>query len=177
MLRRGGVRRRRAIAAAGAVVIVVLVLELWLFVLPAGDEPVPADAVVVLAGRGKRLERGQQLIFDGWAETLVLSSQAPENCAPDPGVPTQYCFDPDPSTTRGEARAVAELVREHGWRTLLVVAGNEQARRAALRLDRCLPDGVDVRIVTVRGSILGSLWQAVYETGALAKAALVQRSC
>jgi uncharacterized SAM-binding protein YcdF (DUF218 family) len=170
-------RRRRLAAAVGVLLALGVAVDAWLFVLPAGDAPAPADAIVVLGGPGLRVEMGERLVAERWADILVLATDTPSNCRPDVPVRAQYCFHPDPDTTQGEARAVAGLGREYGWQRIVVVAQNEQVRRARLRLDRCLPAGVGVRMIGVRATLLASVWRAVYETGALPKALLLQRSC
>jgi uncharacterized SAM-binding protein YcdF (DUF218 family) len=169
--------RRRALTVALGVVLLLLAAQSLLFVLPAGDRPQPADAIVVLAGPGLRIERGEELARAGFApEVLLMAQTATEGCTvAAPARP--YCVEPNPRTTQGEARAVARLAEEHGWRSLLVVVQNEQAVRARIRLDRCLDPDVDVRFVTVRGSLSESLLRTVYETGALPKALLLQRDC
>lgn len=161
---------------SGAVVALVVLVQVVLFVLPAGDPPRAADAVVVLAGPGQRLERGEELVAQGWADTLVIATETPESCTGD-GPYTQVCFRPDPPTTRGEARAVADLARAERWDHLVVVAQNEQAHRARLRLARCVDDSVTVDVVTIRASFAESVSRTVYETGALAKALVVERGC
>jgi uncharacterized SAM-binding protein YcdF (DUF218 family) len=182
--RRRRARRARKYARVGvsvlfASMVVLLLLGLLLgllLVLPAGDRPAQADAVVVLAGPGERIEAGEQLIRDGYADTLVIASTTPDNCRPD--VPArQICFTPKPPTTRGEARFVARLADHQGWARLLVIAENGQARRARLRLARCLPDDVHVGMITVRASPLQSVRRAVHEAVAWPKALILERSC
>jgi uncharacterized SAM-binding protein YcdF (DUF218 family) len=169
-------RGRRGWRIALAVVTLVAGLQALLFLLPAGEDPHEADAVVVLGGPGPRIEKGEQLVGDGFVDIVVLATDTPGNCEPD--VPAeQLCFSPEPDTTRGEARMVAGLAKDNGWDDLLLVVQNEQAFRAQLRLRRCL--GADVRItpITVRGSRWESLYRTVYESLALPKALLFQRSC
>ena len=166
----------RVLRAMLVLLLVVLLLQISLFVVPKGDEPHIADAVVVLAGPGLRLEHGERLVDAGFATTLVIMSQTPENCSPD-GPRRQICIKPRPSTTRGEARALGRLVELNGWSSVLVVAQNEQVVRARFRVERCLPGGVEVRVVAVRASAWESIKRVLYETVALPKALVLQRSC
>jgi uncharacterized SAM-binding protein YcdF (DUF218 family) len=43
---------------------------------------------------------------------------------------------PDPYTTRGEARAVARLADEHGWRSVVVVTSRYHVPRARMIFNR-----------------------------------------
>ncbi|MCW2715473.1 MAG: hypothetical protein JWN88_2520 [Frankiales bacterium] len=113
---------------------------------------------------------------DGFVDVVVLATETPSSCLPDVPV-EQICFTPSPSTTRGEARAVAELARQRGWDDVLVVVQNEQAFRAGIRLERCVDDGVRVTLVTVRAGPARSLARTGYEVLALPKAVLFERSC
>ena len=89
---------------------------------------------------------------------------------------TVECFDPDPFTTRGEARALAALARDRGWRTLVVVTTDQQADRAWLRLRRCLPSGVATGISTVPHG-QGLLGGTAYQLAGWAKALVTERGC
>jgi hypothetical protein len=95
-----------------------------------------ADAVVVLGGHGARVAVGRQLVREGAAPQLVLSSGCPSEPGLAPGV---LRFTPVPFNTRGEARAVARLVREHGWRSVIVVTSGYHVRRARLLFGRAVP--------------------------------------
>lgn len=174
---RNPARRRRWLwRSALAVLLATGVLASVLFVLPAGGAPHRADAVLVLGGAGPRIERAEQLARDGYVEMTVIATQSPEVC--DPEVPTeQVCITPVPATTRGEARAMAELTRERGWDDVLVVVQNEQVFRAALRLRRCFDDDVAITFISVRAGPWSSATRTVHESLALPKALLWERSC
>jgi hypothetical protein len=105
------------------------------------DRLEPADAVVVLDGdRPRRLAHGVALAATGWAPVLVVircDSVAPELLAP--SLPFDVMsFTPEPSTTRGEARGVARLAHEFGWRRLLIVTSTYHVTRARLIFRRAL---------------------------------------
>jgi uncharacterized SAM-binding protein YcdF (DUF218 family) len=168
---------RRALAVVLGVVLLIVAAQTLLFVLPAGDRPQPADAIVVLAGPGPRIERGEELARARLAPEVLLMVQTATGGCTVAAPARPHCVEPNPRTTQGEARAVARLAEEHGWRSLLVVVQNEQAVRAEIRLDRCLDPEIEVRFITVRGNLGESLLRTVYESGALPKALLLQRDC
>lgn len=170
-----GGRRRRA-----AVVVLLLlfgVVEGRLFVFPPTDEATAADAIVVFGGPGERTGYAWGLAGrDDLAPTVVVSIHDPTLCEPLRREPEEYCFTPDPPTTRGESRAFADLARERGWDRLIVVSSASQSMRARLRLGRCY-DG-DVEFVTVREhGFFAQLYRVVYENGAMLKALLFERGC
>jgi len=169
--RRGPWRRRSIVL----LVLLVLLAEAWLFLLPATTAPERADAIVVFAGPGDRIGKAWELADDGFAPVVVVSTDDVGRCTPERSTVEQICFTPDPATTRGEAERIAQIARSHGWRDLLVVSSTTQARRAALRLDRCFTGGF--RVVTVGEPFVQTLYRWVYEHGAIPKALLLQRSC
>ena len=94
-----------------------------------------ADAVVVLGGHGDRVRVGAGLVESGAAPVLALSSGCPSG----PATRTAVRFVPVPFNTRGEARAVAGLVRQHGWRSIIVVTSSYHVPRARLLFARAVP--------------------------------------
>ncbi|MDQ3641417.1 MAG: YdcF family protein [Actinomycetota bacterium] len=88
----------------------------------------------------------------GVARNLVVpNGRAPEwpagNRACSDALPYDvYCPRPDPDTTRGEARVIAALAREQGWRRVIIVTSSYQVSRARLLLERCL----DGEVLAVR---------------------------
>ncbi|RIQ25266.1 YdcF family protein [Jiangella rhizosphaerae] len=150
--------------------------ELRLFVFPPADEPVRADAVVVLGGPGDRMGLGWDLAREGLAPAVVVFVPDPRLCEPLAAVPEEICLTPEPPTTRGEARMVAELASERGWDHLVVVTAASQAVRARIRLERCF-DG-RLELVTVREDGLAQqLYRVFYENGAMIKALAFERDC
>jgi uncharacterized SAM-binding protein YcdF (DUF218 family) len=146
------------------------------------SRPGPADAVVMLGGAGPRYAEAVRLAGAGHAPWLVLS---------DPRDPSQVwtaygafcqqehpyrtvCFDPEPRTTRGEARFVADLAQRQGWSRLLLVTTTEQASRAKRLVGRCW-DG-QVQVVGVSSGRSRPL-RVLYEWGATVRAALFRPGC
>lgn len=100
------------------------------------------DAIVALDGdRPRRVRAAITLAADGAAPVLVLvrgDAVAPELVSA-PELPFEVIsVVPDPSTTRGEARAVARLARERGWRRVVVVTSSYHVLRAQLIFRRAV---------------------------------------
>jgi uncharacterized SAM-binding protein YcdF (DUF218 family) len=104
--------------------------------------PRTVDAIVSLDGdRPRRLRKAVELAAEGVAATLVVVRA--EAVAPELLTAGSLPFDvssvtPEPSTTRGEARAVARLVEECCWRRVVVVTSSYHVPRARLIFRRCL---------------------------------------
>ena len=137
-------RSRWLLLALGAVVVVPIGLSYPLFVFPPTDKPGRADAVVVFAGAdGERQEEGLRLVRDGVAPVLVISdgglpgSRNARVCRERPAGLRLVCLTPSPATTRGEARAFADLAEREGWSSLVLVTSTYHVRRASLLLGRC----------------------------------------
>jgi uncharacterized SAM-binding protein YcdF (DUF218 family) len=101
-----------------------------------------ADAIVSLDGdRPRRLRKAVELAAEGVAPTLVVvraEAVAPELLSAR-GLPFEVLSAiPDPSSTRGEAREVARLVGERGWRSIVVVTSSYHVPRARLIFRRGL---------------------------------------
>ncbi len=168
---------RRATIPLVGIVLAWLVAAYPLFHSPPLGEPSRVDAVIVLAGAAlERLPEGERLVQEGYAPLLVLSSTGlPGNAATDQlcrtggNVPT-LCFSPDPLTTRGEARAIARLARDHGWDEVLVVTSRYHALRALTHLRQC--SSASVGMVGTAPDVTAVRWMghAVEETVGLAAA-------
>jgi uncharacterized SAM-binding protein YcdF (DUF218 family) len=146
--------------------------------------PEHADVVVVLSGDKKRLAPALELVREGVAPVLAISSvarsrrwvQALELCALGRYRAARVvCFDAQPFSTQGEARAVARLARADGWRSIAVVTSRFHATRAHMLFRRCWHGPL-----YVVGT--GSTWwrlpeEWAYETGKLAVQLTTQRGC
>lgn len=160
-------RRRLAIAALALVVLVLAAwvgFGAWLLSGRHRSEPVPSDAIVVLAGADDgRHALGAELHREGLAPRLLVSNplgpREPKASALCAG-PGATCFIPNPRTTEGEAAAVRRIAREAadsggGWTRILVVTNEPHAARAGAFFRRCLAGAgaggadVEVRVVSV----------------------------
>jgi uncharacterized SAM-binding protein YcdF (DUF218 family) len=155
----------------------------YLFVWPRDDEPVRADAVVVLAGGRKlRLEKALELMRRNVADTLVISDgeadgwlEANRLCD-GASVPFRVvCFKPDPYSTQGEAQGVARLGRERGWTSVAVVTSRFHVYRARMLFERCFAGDVDV--VAARYKLRYLVTALFWETGKLSYALTLDRDC
>ena len=102
-----------------------------------------------------------------------LGHWLPECKNPAPDFRT-ICFDPDPHTTRGEARFIAKMAKKYGWHSIIVVASTDQITRANMLVDRCWHGHVYMVDVASKRPVLFNL---AYETGAIFKALLWRRGC
>jgi uncharacterized SAM-binding protein YcdF (DUF218 family) len=139
---------RRILLAFSILVAAWLVACLVLFVWPPAESSAPAhaDAVVVLSGSKRRLPPALALIRRGVAPILALSSvqktkhwpQARALCKAHRYAGARVvCFTAVPYSTRGEARTVARLARERGWRSVVVVSSTFHLTRARILFRRC----------------------------------------
>ena len=176
-------RRRRVVMIVLAVVLVgALTLAGRLFVWPSLP-PLPqrADAVVQLSGPGNRRAVALNLVRLGRAPLVAISVSDQERDVAGwcdrgqlRGVPV-VCFHPEPFTTRGEARAIAQLAQQHGWHSVILVTTPDQAKRAMLRVSRCFNGKIFV-------ATAGLPWyrypgQVIYQAAAMAKAYTLETSC
>ena len=163
-----------SVAAAVVVALALVALNLRLFVYPASSTPAHADAVVVLAGgNGERLDKGLELVRDGLAPNLVISTGPDTLCSNDHEFAV-FCFLPDPDDTRGEAEAIGRIATQEGWHHLVLVTSDYHATRARLLLDRCFDGTVDVSTADSGKDPISLLWAIGHEWGGLVEAALHQ---
>jgi uncharacterized SAM-binding protein YcdF (DUF218 family) len=175
----------RRLVVLGVVALAVLALgTARLFVWPSAGSPTSADAVVIFAGGlGERLARAQLLMADGLASNLVIpNGTAPEwpagNAACGENRPyAVFCPVPHPDTTRGEARAIADLAQNRGWTRVILVTSTYQVTRADLLLGRCF-DG-DVQRVRARPGLSAFAWlrRVGHELLAWTHAMTIERGC
>jgi uncharacterized SAM-binding protein YcdF (DUF218 family) len=139
---------RRVLLVLAVLVAAWLAACMVLFVWPPAETGAPAhaDAVVVLSGSTARLPPAEQLIQDGVAPVLALSSVA---ATPNWKAARRLCragryagarvlcFEASPYSTRGEAETVARIARSRGWRSLVVVSSTFHLTRASMLFRRC----------------------------------------
>ena len=178
--------RRRVLLALAVLVAAWLVACAVLFVWPRAETGAPAhaDVVVMLSGSRERLARAEQLIRQGVAPVLALSSvqdtpkwkAARALCSAGTYAGARVvCFEARPYSTRGEAETIGRLARERHWGRVVVVSSTFHLTRAKLLVRRCYTG----RLWLVGA---GSTWwklpkQWAFETGKLLVQSLVERSC
>jgi len=151
---------------------------------PSVNKPVRSDAILVLGPPlvDGRLDEALRLAAAHYADTVVISIgwakglQRVAACANENPAYRVICFQPKPTTTRGEAEEIGSLARAHHWSSVLVVTSKYHVSRARLIVRRCMPG--TVRMVATHGSMsLGDwVYQFAYQTGGFAKAFL-HRGC
>jgi uncharacterized SAM-binding protein YcdF (DUF218 family) len=134
--------RRYPLVALALVVLVYGAAAIWLFLVAHDQRPVRADAVVVLSGSKLRLPVGVMLVRRGDAPLLVVSrNDRPSTlerraCDGSLGL-RSLCLRAKPFSTQGEARLIARLARQRGWRTVDVVTSQFHVFRARFMIARC----------------------------------------
>jgi len=138
------------------VVVILLVVALPLFVgwyLSPQDTLEKVDAVVVVSGgdSDKRIEKGVQLWKEGWAKALIFSGAAEEgdvsnaaamkNIAISHGVPAGAILIEEKSKTTAEnAKFTAEIIKEKGYKNMILVTAPYHQRRTYNLFKKELPD-------------------------------------
>ena len=194
-----------AATVALAVVLSVIVVFADMVWNPPSRTTNHADAVVVLAYGQDRLRTGRELVEEGVADNLVISVSegvqrriddgrlavlTPEEVAEGLGEEgpwieecgEQYagyrteCIRPQPNTTEGEAIAVAGLVREYDWDTLVIVTERSHMRRGLTTFEACTPAEIYTSTSDISGPWYRNVRRTVHEFGALWRD-LLFRSC
>jgi uncharacterized SAM-binding protein YcdF (DUF218 family) len=173
--------RRVVLVVVAALLVSVAALTAHLFVWP-DLPPLPdrADAIVELGGPGDRGDAAVELAQQGRAPVVAMSVSEDVvgmhwcRVGQRDGVPV-ICFLPEPATTQGEARAIAELAHRYGWHSVILVTTPDQAWRATVRVRRCFAGDISVATVTLPWE----RWplQIAYQIGATIKAYTIETSC
>ena len=173
-------RSRHWRLVAVAVIIAVAAATMRLFIWPDQGMPTHVSAIVMLNGPGDRLNTALDLAWEHRAPFVVISRGSPAfghggDCAPSTPHVTVICFDPNPSTTKGEAEFAGRLARKYHWQSVALVTITPQDSRARLRVERCFTG--PVYVVTAPLPWWDWPYQIAYEWGATVKAYIFQRSC
>lgn len=144
---------RSALIAVALASIALVVAGHLLFDRDHSDPLGPADAIVVLGGEHDgREDYGLELARQGYAKTVVISN--PVNhpysaqdpimqrvCAPPDDIRAAgievICFNPNPSTTRGEAMYTEQLAKQRGWSRVIVISWRYHLVRARYIFGQC----------------------------------------
>jgi uncharacterized SAM-binding protein YcdF (DUF218 family) len=175
----------RSFAVIATLAIFWAVAGIFLYVAPPADEPQHADVLFVLGPPDKRISYAEQLMQQGYAPTLAVSSPIDQYGrfeASICGAQRSYrviCFSPDPVTTQGEARALKNLSDEYGWKSANVLTAQFHVTRARVIVDRCykgdlhmVADRMDLPLVSLTDPTYSWAYQYLYQTAAFVKVAL-----
>jgi hypothetical protein len=150
------------------------------FVWPQQGMPAHVDAIVMLNGPGERLHTALDLAWAHRAPMIVISRGSRywghgSICAPKIPRVKVICFDPDPSTTRGEAEFAGVLARRYHWHSVVLVATAPQDTPARLLAGRCFSS----KIYVINASLPAAQWpyELAYQWGSTVKALFLHRSC
>ena len=174
-------RLRRIVAGAAAIVVAALaVTTARAFVWPAQGMPAHVDAIVMMNGSGDRLQAAERIAWAQRPPMLVVSRGTPSwghgsACAARIPAVKVICFDPSPSTTRGEAEFAGRIARQYHWRSVALVTTPVQATRARIRMQRCFKG--KVYVTTTPLPIQDWPWAIAYEWAATFKALFIERTC
>jgi hypothetical protein len=152
----------------------------WFIWPPQQAMPAHVDAIVMLNGPGNRLDTALGLARAHRAPVIVISRGSRHGaygsaCAPKiPGV-TVICFDPNPSTTRGEEEFASHLEKQYHWQSIAVVAVTPQDTPARIWAGRCFSG--KTYIVNASLPTLEWPYQIVFQWGSTIKAFFSPRSC
>jgi uncharacterized SAM-binding protein YcdF (DUF218 family) len=161
-----------------ALVLILVVLgAIWLLRRPllrvagelhiASEAAQPSDAIVVLGNDNylaERASRAAELYRERWAPRVIASGAQIRPYASyadlirrdliERGVPPDAVvhFSNLGGNTREEAYAVRRLLREKGWKRLIVVTSNYHTRRARYIYRRVLDPDMEVRVVAAADS-------------------------
>lgn len=158
------------VAATGACLLAVLA---WTVNAPRSDAGGKTDVLLVLGpSTPARLSVAEDLMSRAEADVMVVSAhpsdtlwEVPKPCRGGMPYPV-YCFDPSPATTQGEARSVAQLMREHGWSSVRALTYTPHVERARILLERCIAG--EVKMQEVRQPY-DRWYQLAYQGGGYAK--------
>lgn len=127
------------------------------------DGPAASDAIVILGDdnyEGDRAARAAELLKAGWAPRIIASgrylrpyaniAQLEQHDLLDDGVPASAIVPlaHRARNTREEGEVIGKFIAAHGWKRIIVVTSNYHTRRARYILERVLPPGTVLRVVS-----------------------------
>jgi uncharacterized SAM-binding protein YcdF (DUF218 family) len=172
-------RLRQWLLRIGLGLLVIWLLGCYLVLVePTVNKPARVDAILVLGPPDVdgRAEAGYALARANYAGTVVVSVQSDRQqqlksaCRNQNSGYQVICFQPDPGTTRGEAREIGKLARAHHWSSIIVITSTYHVSRARMIIERCMPG--TVLMVAAPGKPALSTWlrQFFYQSAAYVKA-------
>lgn len=175
-------RRGRVVWALVVVIVLVLGgLDVRLVAFPRQEAaPGHADVLFVLGPHDSgRVAYALQLMNSGVADELVVSTPvlgsvfrsepSTSFCAEEHPYPVT-CFEPDPSTTRGEAAQLARWRTERDWDRIIVLTTRPHVSRTRYVMGKCAGGPVTVWSYDAAMTPLGWAYQFAYQGLAFIKA-------
>ena len=187
-LRAAKARIPRWLGTALGVCFIALAVLTWRWILSPDTSSVDslerADAVVLfVGGRGERLETALEVMDTTGTPVLVIPNglsptwpDANELCQN----ATEFevvCLAPDPDSTRGEARLIAELAEDRGWSLVIMVTSTYHVSRAELMLSRCFPGTITAVDASPEISAAGWTRHVAHEWLGHLKSRVLERAC
>ncbi|GFG54433.1 hypothetical protein MAGR_58740 [Mycolicibacterium agri] len=170
---------------AALVVLTVVTMLGWpVYVTPQVDQLRHADAVFVLGGSGDAAYTlGLEYALQGYTADVVFSNPngaeaiwLTDLCSHQRYRFTVSCVEPNPRTTRGEARALERLATAKGWHSVIVLTDAPHITRARYIIQRCFHGDLMMRESETELSPLEWARSFIYQTAGFVRAA-VQSGC
>ncbi len=127
--------------------------------LPQPMDGEKTDAIVVLTGGAKRIDRGLEALENKWAPKMLISGVDREvktaELAAEYGKPVRLfdcCIDLgfDAVDTRSNGGETAKWIAENDYKSIRLVTTDWHMRRARYEIEHVLPDDITVRPDAVR---------------------------
>lgn len=166
-----GARLRLRIAWATIGVLAICISTLPVYAWPPSDSAEGSDVVFVLGlATPQRLAVARQISDSNANAPIFVSDPALRQWVCSQARIT--CLSPHPSTTKGEAKLLRQIVQEHGFEKPSVVTFGPQVLRARYVFGRCY--GGDVSVVRADDPLNAYQFarQVVYQSAATLKAIL-----
>lgn len=175
----------RSSAVIAALAIFWAVAGIFLYVAPPSDEPKHADVLFVLGPPDQRMVYAEQLMQQGYAPTIAVSSPVDKDGRFDAAICGDHrsyriiCFNPDPFTTQGEARVLKDLSDQYGWESADVLTAQFHVTRARVIVSRCysgdlhmVADRKGLPLISLTNPSNSWAYQYLYQTAAFVKVAI-----
>ncbi len=175
--------RRRRLALIACALAVFVVAGVPVYVAPQVEimdlhPQRRADAIFVLGGGAyERYPYALELALLDFAPRVVLSNPRGDKdvwmtdlCASHRYDFPVTCFEPDPSTTRGEAQELRRLADLYGWKSVIVVTSIPHISRARFILDRCFDGELIMASSPEDISLSYWAWTYAYQTAGYVRA-------
>ena len=177
------------IAAASIVGVALVALAgLPVYVFPTVEStPAHADVILVLGPpTSQRMSAARDLVTAGVSDRILVSvppsvyvpgtrdHEKFAACTRDD--PVVHCFQPDPTTTRGEARELGRLAERNGWRSAIAITMTPHIARARMIIQRCFSGTLVMHTADAPLSAGDWIYQYGYQTAGFVRAGL-ERGC